>query len=82
MMIVPWFGDSAGGVDPRILKGNQTMVRGLVTMAVMVAAITTTGCAKPPAPEKPSTVDAGLSPKERAMQGMPANMQNKYKDKK
>jgi hypothetical protein len=58
------------------------MVRGIVTMAVLVAAIATTGCAKPPAPEKPSTVDSGLSPRERAMQGMPANMQDKYKDKK
>jgi len=54
------------------------MTRGLVAVAVVAAVVVAGGCAKAPPPEKPSTVDTGMSPRERAMQNMPANMQPKY----
>lgn len=60
------------------MQGDVAMTRGLVAVAMLAAVVAAGGCAKAPPPEKPSTVDTGVSPRERAMQNMPANMQPKY----
>ena len=60
------------------MQGDVAMTRGLVAVAMVAAVVAASGCAKAPPPEKPSTVDTGMSPRERAMQNMPANMQPKY----
>lgn len=61
-----------------MVQGDVAMTRGLVAVAVVATALAAGGCAKAPPPEKPSTVETGMSPRERAMQNMPANMQPKY----
>jgi hypothetical protein len=62
----------------RKTDGGDPMLRRVLAGVLITGAITATGCAKAPPPEKPSTVDTGQSARERAMQGMPANMQPKY----
>lgn len=74
-------GDERVHADAALRKavdGDVAMTRGLVAVAMVAAVMAASGCTKAPPPEKPSTVDTGISPRERAMQNMPANMQPKY----
>lgn len=58
--------------------GDITMLRRAIAVAMVTGVLSAAGCAKAPPPEKPSTADTGQSPRERAMQGRPANMAPKY----
>lgn len=67
--------DAAAGDDT---LGDITMLRRGIAVAMVTGVLSAAGCAKAPPPEKPSTTDTGQSPRERAMQGRPANMAPKY----
>jgi len=68
----------ADAAPRKACDGDVAMTRGLVAVAMVAAVMAASGCTKAPPPEKPSTVDTGISPRERAMQNMPDNMQPKY----